>query len=307
MIDRRFNPAEAKAAVSIARIIGETVHLRRQGGLLVASCPFHTDPEPSFTVYQDHYHCFGCGEHGDVIDWLTAQRGMSFREALAYLGAPDSGRRAAPVQPVARASRASDNRAAAMRIWGEALDPRRSIVADYLSTRGLCLPPEPVLRFHPECPCRDRKLPAMVALLSDPVTGEPTGGIHRTFLRPDGSGKAEIEGGAKRMLGPWGVVRLYEPETAGIGLGEGIETALAVTQRIGWGPVWAACTAGGFAHVPPLVMRTLNLFIDNDDTGVSLREAETCKERWIAAGLEVVIHEPPEGTDWADAARETVP
>ena len=108
-------------------------------------------------------------------------------------------------------------------------------------------------------------------------------------------------------LGPWGVVRLYEPETRGIGIAEGIETALAVAQRIGWGPLWATCTAGGFAKVPPLILRTLNIFIDRDDDGVSRREAERCGERWVAADLEVYIHAPPEGTDWADAAQGVVP
>jgi hypothetical protein len=194
-----------------------------------------------------------------------------------------------------------------MRIWGEAIDPANTIVPAYLSARGgLCLPPEPVIRFHPQCPCGALKLPAMVALLSDPVTGQPSGGIHRTFLRHDGSGKAETDK-PKMMLGPWGVVRLYEPETAGIGIAEGIETALAVAQRIGWGPVWSTCTAGGFSKVPPLVMRTLNIFIDRDDAGVSQSEAEACAERWVAADLEVYIHAPAEGTDWCDVARGVVP
>jgi hypothetical protein len=138
------------------------------------------------------------------------------------------------------------------------------------------------------------------------VTGEPTGGVHRTFLKPDGSGKAAIDR-PKMMLGPWGVVRLHEPETSGVGIAEGIETSLAVAQRIGWGPVWAACTVGGFTKIPPLVMRTLNIFVDHDDDGASLQAAEDCAEVWLSAGLEVFIHEPPEGTDWADAALEIAP
>jgi hypothetical protein len=310
-----LGPAEVKAGVSIVRVIGETLSLRREGRLWTAPCPFHAENAASFTVYADHYHCYGCREHGDVLDWLTSQRGMSFREALTYLGAPDSGRLAAPLKPLFKSavndSKAIRNLAAAQRIWGQGLDPYYSIIQDYLHIRGgLELPPPsalgPVIRFHPECPCGDLRLPAMIALLSDPVTGAPTGGIHRTFLKADGSGKADIPK-PKMMLGPWGVVRLYKPETAGIGLAEGIETALAVAQRIGWGPVWAACTAGGFSKVPPLIQRTLNLFIDRDDDGVSLREAERCARAWVEADLEVYIHEPPDGTDWADVARGVVP
>lgn len=295
-----------KAETSLVRVIEETVGLRREGKHHAALCPFHRDRTPSLTVYSDHYHCFGCGAHGDVIDWLTIQRGMSFREALAYLGASNCGLHPASRSPPVKPPRANDNVALAQRIWREALYADSSIVADYLHTRGLELPPEPVLRFHPECPCGQTRRPAMVALLSDPKSGELTGGIHRTFLKPDGSGKAAIDR-PKMMLGPWGVVRLYDPETAGIGIAEGIETALAVAPRIGWGPVWAACTAGGFTKLPPLAMRTLNIFIDCDDDGVSLREAEACAERWVAAGLEVLIHEPPEGSDWADAAKGIAP
>jgi putative DNA primase/helicase len=299
--------ATAKAGTDIVRIIGETLALRRQGRLHVGLCPFHAEGSPSFTVFPDHFHCYGCGEHGDVIDWLTDQRGMTFRDALAYLGAPPSDMRAQPVAPRIRPSKAKDHAALARRIWHEAMDdPSHSIVADYLASRGLALPPEPVIRFHGECPCGDLRLPAMIALLSDPVTGEATGGVHRTFLRPDGSGKADIDR-PKMMLGPWGVIRLYEPKTYGVGFAEGVETALAIVLRIGWGPVWAVCTAGGFAKVPPLPARTANYFVDRDDDGVSLRYAEEGAEAWVSAGLEAYIHEPPDGTDWCDCTEGVVP
>jgi hypothetical protein len=52
------------------------IHLKRQSGNLVGLCPFHNEDTPSFTVYTDdnHYHCYGCGAHGDVID-LERHRG----------------------------------------------------------------------------------------------------------------------------------------------------------------------------------------------------------------------------------------
>ena len=49
------------------------------------SCPFHTDPQPSCKIYSDHWHCFGCGEHGDRIDWLTRVEGMTKAEAIDAL------------------------------------------------------------------------------------------------------------------------------------------------------------------------------------------------------------------------------
>ena len=48
-------------------------------------CPFHHDSDPSFAVWHDHYHCFGCLEHGDCFDWLRAMRGLSFKQALEEL------------------------------------------------------------------------------------------------------------------------------------------------------------------------------------------------------------------------------
>ncbi len=43
----------------------------------MALCPFHNDRHPSLYVADDHYHCFACGEHGDVIDF--AAKLFSFR------------------------------------------------------------------------------------------------------------------------------------------------------------------------------------------------------------------------------------
>lgn len=50
-------------------------------------CPFHNDRHPSMIVYDDHYHCFACGEHGDVIDLVANLYGLPVLDAankLAY-------------------------------------------------------------------------------------------------------------------------------------------------------------------------------------------------------------------------------
>ena len=52
-----------------------------------ALCPFHNDRNPSLFVDDDHYHCFACGEHGDVIDFTSKLFGLKSYEAaqkLAY-------------------------------------------------------------------------------------------------------------------------------------------------------------------------------------------------------------------------------
>ena len=52
-----------------------------------ALCPFHNDRHPSMVVYDDHYHCFACGEHGDVIALVANLYGLPMLDAankLAY-------------------------------------------------------------------------------------------------------------------------------------------------------------------------------------------------------------------------------
>lgn len=51
-----------------------------------AKCPFHNEKTASFRVYPDNtYHCFGCGAHGDVIDFVKSVQNMSFEDACAFL------------------------------------------------------------------------------------------------------------------------------------------------------------------------------------------------------------------------------
>ncbi len=51
----------------------------------MALCPFHNDRNPSLLVADDHYHCFACGEHGDVIDFVAKSYGLSLTEAAQKL------------------------------------------------------------------------------------------------------------------------------------------------------------------------------------------------------------------------------
>lgn len=51
----------------------------------MALCPFHNDRHPSLYVADDHYHCFACGEHGDVIDFAAKLFGLPLYEAAQKL------------------------------------------------------------------------------------------------------------------------------------------------------------------------------------------------------------------------------
>ena len=66
-----------------------TTKLQKAGHEWKACCPFHDEKTPSFTVsdQKGFYHCFGCGAHGDVIRWMTDQRGLQFMDAVKELAA----------------------------------------------------------------------------------------------------------------------------------------------------------------------------------------------------------------------------
>jgi hypothetical protein len=317
----RGEQLQLKATVSLAAIIAETMPLKREGKLWVAACPFHGERSPSFYVYPDCYHCFGCGAHGDVFEWLRTSRRMTFPAAVAYLGGQSRhGHATQPLAPPTRAARKSNATPDAfMPCWDQGVDPFGSIVEIYLRVRGdLSIPERSPIRFHPRCqrgawdlPGGPEYWPAMLALMTDPVTGKPIG-VHRTFLQWDGSGKAPKttrDGRTlkpKMILGTWGVVRLTPDDEIGraIAIAEGIENALTASQTIGWGPVWAAGSQACIAKFPVLAWaEALTIFADADDSGVGLAAARTCAERWEGAGRECLVHVPPTGQDWNDAAR----
>lgn len=79
---------EVKARTNIADIIGERVALKSAGvGSLKGLCPFHDERSPSFHVRPQvgFYHCFGCGESGDVYTFLRRMDHVSFTEAVERL------------------------------------------------------------------------------------------------------------------------------------------------------------------------------------------------------------------------------
>ena len=80
-------PAEIKSKLSVVDVVGETVPLKRAGSAYKGLCPFHAEKTPSFVVSpeRESWHCFGCGEGGDIFTFLMRRDGLDFREALARL------------------------------------------------------------------------------------------------------------------------------------------------------------------------------------------------------------------------------
>lgn len=73
--------------VPLTSVVGRHVKLERTGSGMQGCCPFHTESTPSFKVYEKtkHYHCFGCGEHGDAVKFVQRITGQGFREVVRQL------------------------------------------------------------------------------------------------------------------------------------------------------------------------------------------------------------------------------
>ena len=76
---------ELRARTPMAALVGRKVKLARSGKSWKGCCPFHGEKTPSFYVYDDGYHCFGCGAHGDAIGFVMQTEGAGFVEAVERL------------------------------------------------------------------------------------------------------------------------------------------------------------------------------------------------------------------------------
>jgi DNA primase len=76
-----------KERADIVQIIGECIELKRSGVRFLGRCPFHGEKTPSFSVHagQQFYHCFGCGESGDVFSFMMKYHNFDFPTALKEL------------------------------------------------------------------------------------------------------------------------------------------------------------------------------------------------------------------------------
>jgi len=276
-------------AAEIAAALGNA---RREGGNWRCICPVHggrslalRDGRPGLLV-----KCWAGCNSVDVLAELR-RRGLISRSdgpRLAPVIRSDERRATAPRTAVAR------------RIWDTARDARGSPVMRYLAGRGITIPVPPSLRWARACRHPSGiELPAMIARI-DNIDGELIG-IHRTFLRPDGSGKGDIKP-VKAMLGraAGGAVRLA-PAAETLMVSEGIETALAAMQATGQ-PAWAALSTSGMtALILPPSVRGAIILADHDRNGAGERAAHAAAQRWLAEGRRVRLAIPPQpGSDFAD-------
>jgi hypothetical protein len=230
--------------------------------------------------------------------------GCSFRDILAAAGiAPGS---YSPPDPATIAQRETERRAEidkrsrqARALWDEAIPIIGTLAETYLRGRGITCPLPDTLRFHADCwhgPTA-RKWPAMVAL----VEGAAGFAIHRTYLVPNGQGKAQIEPN-KMMLGctRGGAVRLTEAQGALV-ICEGIETGLSLASGLLRAPatIWAALSTSGMQGLQlPSSAGRITIATDGDDAGRAA--GHELAKRAHGLGWKVSILPAPDGRDWND-------
>jgi len=249
-----------------------------------------------------------CGRAG-AMRWLREHGIIENTGESGGFSCPKPRSRPAPrhtSRPAAR--RRKDTRAFALRIWDAARPLAGTVAEAYLEVRGVGhVASAPALRFHrsithpdvpePEC------FPALVAVVQG-ADGR-LNGVHRTYLRADGTGKADLDSAPARLsLGPigGGAVRILETAGDALLLGEGIETTSAAVKVLGWRcGAWAALSTSGLrAVVLPKHVHHVTIAADRDAKGGGQLAAAALGERLMEEGRSVAIKLPPFVGDWCD-------
>ena len=233
------------------------------------------------------WNCWGCSDREAVTAALRRVFGGSWEPPT-------------PRSQESEDRQARDRIKRAAGVWERAGRPVGSPVATYLTGRGLPdLAASEVLRFAPSTshPQGGPGLPAMVARVQN--AGGETIGCHRTYLRPDGNGKADVEP-AKASLGAiWGGAIRLQPHQPGMALivAEGIESAASAGILAGL-PAWAAISAGnlGAGLVLPPEVRDVIVAADPDEVGE--QRAIEAAWRWQREGRTVRIARTGSEWDW---------
>lgn len=208
MSDLRVEMEAIRARVKLSQVIGRVVKLTQKGADHFGLCPFHQETTPSFTVNDDKgfYHCFGCGAHGDAVDFLMEHQGLSFGEAKRMLEA-DAGLAGANLKQreadrelwrqrqTDAAREAEERRQGAKGLFQGCMTGDNSPAEDYLKGRaidfaGLGHWPGS-LRYRSDVRHGHIKqdLPAMISCMIGPDL-RTIAAVHRTFLQY----RSDIEG-----------------------------------------------------------------------------------------------------------------
>jgi putative DNA primase/helicase len=277
---------------ALAKLIVRELGGRWFGDHGMARCPAHHDKNPSLSIKQKNgillvYCHAGCSQR-DVIRAL-ASRGLWPGQGQLDSKVDLSNEEVRDRERVARI---------AQQIWDCSVPAGGTLVERYLRNRDIEILSS-ALRFHPSLRHPSGgNYPAMVALVTNGITGLPAAAIHRTFLALDGTDKAPV---SKPKLAlahcRGGVIRLASASGL-VMIAEGIETALSVMQATKR-PAWAALSTSFLRslELPPEITEVIVL-ADGDDPGEAA--ARHAALSWRRQGRHVRIARPPRGSDFND-------
>lgn len=257
------------------------------------------------------WFCNTCGA-GTGVSLIMAMTGMDFKQACRAIREKLSMTVEGPAKKAPNPERLAEKVRALWQTGKPIGLDGEDEATRYLVNRGLNPPYPMCLRFVPACPIvghpTAKFLPAMIA----PITHNgKLVNVHRTYLENGNKAVFALEGvvqSPRRVMAgtlPEGsVIRLSEAQNAIMGIAEGIETALAVTQRFGM-VCWSALNATMLEKfVPPPGLKEFHIFGDNDRKFGGQAAAYRLAHRSATskdAPANIAVHIPTKaGTDWAD-------
>ena len=282
------------SAKALTKALGGDWH----GTYGMAPGPGHSHKDRSLKVYdgpsgEPYFYSFAGDDWRPIKDDLRSRGILPEWEGKPRV--PSAERKMRSTQP--KRDDRSDRRADAAAIWETTQAIGGTVGENYLRNRGITTELPPLLRFaYLKHGPTGLSFPTLVAGVQD-ADGKFCG-IHRTFLKPDGAGKAEVLE-PKMALGPiaGGTVRLA-PVGNTVALVEGIEDGLAVQQMTGQ-PAWACLGTSGFKNFdPPETIKQVILAPDADNSGEKV--IDPAARRLAGLGLDVRTAMPPPGKDWCD-------
>ena len=250
------------------------------------------------------WFCRQCSPEGGAgADLVMRFHGRAFRDAAKLIE-----QHVGALVAYAKPKPSPDPRPRLRKLWADAKPTAQGDIVDaYLRSRGVGLDVYPnTIRTAPSLRYYDddstSTFPAMLAVVHD-LTGKPVT-IHRTYIAPDGSGKAPVEKPRKIACrhGKSPHVRLA-PVMPTMGIAEGIESALSA-MKLFRTPTWSALSTYGIeTFEPPAEIERLIVFADNDANGAGQKAAYALAAR-LSGRVVVEVKFPKEpGADWNDALR----
>jgi hypothetical protein len=262
----------------------------------------------SINVRKQVFLCRGCAARGNVIALVRFLDGCGFLEALEYLTGERAPAPSRPAPAATDAPRDDDRDARALILARRIAFEMRPIlgtpgetylreirkidteaVADVLE-RTDAIGWLPAVYFNePDHALHGRKLGAIISVMTDMITAEPTGAISRTYIH---EGRKLRK--AKTLGSPAGIIRLSEDADVleGLHIAEGLESAFGAMSK-GFRPMWATGSTALMAKFPVLSgIEALTMIADHDANAAGERAAAAVASRWREAGKEARVWRP---------------